>query len=207
MVQLEQQNLELLALNERLSVLASTDSLTQVYNRTRFDLLFHESVEVSTRRHTQLSLLIIDLDDFKKVNDKFGHQIGDHVLKESANLLSELVGVRGIVSRWGGEEFAILLPYSDIEQAYGLAESMRSEMSHRRMSKALVSVSISVGVASLHAEESPDSLLMRADNALYYAKNNGRNQVCVADGEHYDPLAGKCCSRAQATCSTTIGDG
>ena len=177
---LEQENLELKAFNKKLSFLANTDSLTLVYNRTRFDLLFQENVEVANRRGTQLSLLIIDLDDFKLVNDQYGHQVGDQVLQETAHLFSSLVADQGIVARWGGEEFAILLPYFDLPKASLLAEQLRHALELQQVGAHNIGITLSVGVANKLPDESSDSLLTRADSALYHAKNQGRNQVVLA---------------------------
>lgn len=181
---LEEKNNTLIQLNKKLSILANTDSLTQVYNRTRFDLLFREHVEIAEHRKTALSLLLVDLDDFKLVNDKFGHQVGDHVLRHVAKLIESLIGDDGIVARWGGEEFSILLPYVDISQAQSTAESLRVALEGASFNEPTIHMTMSVGVAQLLPKESDVSLLKRADSAMYESKNSGRNQVTVDELSH-----------------------
>ena len=177
---LEERNLELIELNKQLSVIANTDALTQVYNRTRFDTLFSEHVAVASRRNTPLALLLVDLDDFKKVNDCYGHQVGDHVLKHAARIIQEVVSEEGIVARWGGEEFAVLLPYFDITMAEDKAEQLRSVMAATHFEAQSIQVTASIGVAQLSQQETAAQLLKRADDALYDAKGSGRNRVIIA---------------------------
>ncbi|ADZ90466.1 GGDEF domain-containing protein [Marinomonas mediterranea] len=177
---LEEKNNTLVQLNQHLSTLANTDSLTQVYNRTRFDLLFRENVAVSQRRKTNLSLLLIDLDDFKNVNDQYGHQVGDQVLKHVAQSLSETLGDHGILARWGGEEFAVLLPYYDEQRARGMGEILRQSIDTAYFEDQQIHITLSVGVARLGDDETGNQLLNRADMALYEAKESGRNRVIVA---------------------------
>lgn len=176
---LEERNLELVELNKQLSVIANTDALTQVYNRTRFDTLFSEHVAVASRRNTPLALLLVDLDDFKKVNDRYGHQVGDHVLKHAARIIQEVVSEEGVVARWG-EEFAVLLPYFDITMAEDKAEQLRSVMAATHFEAQSIKVTASIGVAQLSQQETAAQLLKRADDALYDAKGSGRNRVIIA---------------------------
>lgn len=177
---LADKNEALIKLNQQLSTIANTDSLTQVYNRTRFDQLFAEHVALSKRRKTPLSILLIDLDDFKKVNDQFGHQVGDQVLKHAAQCITKVVGEDGLVARWGGEEFAALLPYYDIELAESKAEQIRGKLARARFENFGVKITTSIGVAELCSDESSSDLLKRADDALYDAKGSGRNRVIIA---------------------------
>ncbi|MBJ7549364.1 GGDEF domain-containing protein [Marinomonas ostreistagni] len=177
---LEERNEELLELNKQLSVIANTDALTQVYNRTRFDVLFKEHVAIATRRHTPLSILLVDLDDFKKVNDQHGHQVGDQVLKHAARVIQHIALEDGIVARWGGEEFAVLLPYFDLSMAEEKAERLRAEMANAVFEQQAIKVTASIGVAQLCMQETASQLLKRADDALYDAKGGGRNRVIIA---------------------------
>ena len=177
---LAERNEELLILNKQLSIIANTDSLTQVYNRTRFDVLFKEHVEHAKRRSTPLSILLVDLDDFKKVNDRFGHQAGDQVLKHAAQLIQTVVGEDGVVARWGGEEFAVLLPYFDLTKAEAKAESLRASVAKARFEEQEIKVTTSIGMAQLNQFETASQLLKRADDALYDAKGSGRNRVIIA---------------------------
>lgn len=177
---LEEKNTALLQLNQKLSIMANTDALTQVYNRTRFELMFREHVEVATRRLTHLAILLIDLDDFKSVNDRFGHQVGDHVLKHTAQLLSECIGEEGMIARWGGEEFAVLLPYYCQDKAKHMAELLRCALGRVSFEEQRIGITMSVGVAQLQQGETSMSLLKRADFAMYRAKHNGKNRVALA---------------------------
>lgn len=154
--------------------------MTQVYNRSRFDLLFREHVELATRHRTALSLLLVDLDDFKLVNDQYGHQVGDHVLQKAAHLLSDQVASEGIVARWGGEEFAVLLPYYPQDKAVSLAQSLLIALEKTSFEEQDIHITMSVGVAELGEGESASALLKRADAALYGAKDKGRNRVIPA---------------------------
>ncbi|TPE52786.1 diguanylate cyclase [Maribrevibacterium harenarium] len=178
--ELREQNLELIKLNQKLSRLANTDALTQVYNRTRFDQLFQEHVEVSRRRGTALGFLLIDLDDFKKVNDRYGHQTGDKVLKHAAACITKVIGENGMVARWGGEEFAVLLPYFELDKAMEIAEHLRQTLANTPFDIQHIHITTSIGVAQLRDDETGDELLSRADEALYSAKGKGRNQVIMA---------------------------
>ncbi|SBS32678.1 putative diguanylate cyclase YdaM [Marinomonas spartinae] len=179
---LEEKNMTLVQLNKKLYTLANTDSLTQVYNRTRFDLLFREHVAMAEYKETYLSLLLIDLDNFKRVNDQFGHQVGDHVLYVTAKLLESVVMNDGIVARWGGEEFAVLLPHIAIDQAQHIAETLRQHLEEASFDDPAIHITMSVGVSQLLLGESGMSLLKRTDAAMYQAKNTGRNQVIVDTG-------------------------
>ncbi|SBS24541.1 putative diguanylate cyclase YdaM [Marinomonas aquimarina] len=180
---LEERNEELLILNKQLSIIANTDSLTQVYNRTRFDVLFKEHVTLSKRRATPLAILLVDLDDFKKVNDRFGHQTGDHVLKHAAHVIQREIGAEGVVARWGGEEFAVLLPYFDLAKAEEQAETLRAAIAKARFEEQAIKITTSIGVAQLGEQETAGQLLKRADDALYDAKGLGRNRVIIASLE------------------------
>lgn len=179
-IKLQEQNRELVALNQRLSVLANTDALTQVYNRSRFDQLFKEHVESSHRRSTSLSLLMIDLDDFKKVNDTYGHQTGDKVLKHAAVSLADCLDDQDIIARWGGEEFIVLLPYAGLKEALDTAEMLRLCLEQRDFEDERIRVTASIGVAELAENETCVQLLKRADFALYHSKDKGRNRISVA---------------------------
>ncbi len=177
---LASKNKILLELNQQLSVVANTDALTQVYNRTRFDQLFSENLAFAQQHKAPLSILLIDLDNFKKVNDQYGHQVGDQVLKHSADCINKVVGQNGFVCRWGGEEFAVLLPYYDIELARCKAEHIRGSLARSRNKAFDLTVTVSIGVAELGTDEQSSEVLKRADDALYDAKAHGRNCVVCA---------------------------
>jgi diguanylate cyclase len=135
-------------------------------------------------RGTALSLIMGDIDNFKKVNDLFGHQIGDEVLKMFARVLTDNAHARDTVARYGGEEFAIILPETRLESARQLAERMRRQLETMELAvtdsgQQLGKITASFGIAELGAEDSPDSLMQRADAMLYSAKCAGRNHVAI----------------------------
>jgi diguanylate cyclase len=165
---------------------ASTDSLTGIANRRGFSELLHGAVAEAARRREALSLLMIDIDHFKAFNDRYGHHVGDHVLRLVATALASLPGGAKAASRFGGEEFAVILPNVAIDNALALAERTRAALAERRFimrgsGETLSQITISIGVAELRSREHTESLVRRADAALYRAKRSGRNCV-VSDG-------------------------
>ncbi len=169
----------------RLAELANTDPLTKLKNRRSFQEHGAHHLAMARRYKTDLSLLLLDIDFFKNINDRHGHQTGDEVLIQVADLLAEQVRVVDIVARIGGEEFAVLLPATNRLGAAVLAERIRAaiEQSEFPADGKVLAVTVSVGIASLGAEpvDSVDELLAIADKRLYLAKNNGRNRICVND--------------------------
>jgi len=175
-----------LALASRVSEMqrqARTDSLTNLFNRRFFDERVAFEFERAQRNRTPLALLVADIDHFKEFNDRFGHKRGDEVLKSVARQLRE--GVRGqdIVCRYGGEEFALILPGMDGAQAAAVAESLRSAIEHKDLTDG--KITISVGVASPQDEPiaNVEDFFRAADAALYQAKYQGRNRVVRFAGE------------------------
>ncbi len=165
------------AASDTISRLARTDELTGLHNRRSFNECFSLALSSARRHGHPLSLISIDLDHFKDVNDTLGHSIGDLVLKEFSDLLKELVRVEDIACRWGGEEFIILLPNTPREAAGTLAERIRSAFEQRSHVSSPLVVTASFGVAQLYNGDDEDSLIRRVDNALYTAKREGRNRV------------------------------
>ncbi|MFH6601727.1 diguanylate cyclase domain-containing protein [Ectopseudomonas khazarica] len=169
---------------DRLRDLANLDGLTGVHNRRAFDEMLSRYLDQSRREKQQLSLLMLDVDFFKRFNDHYGHLEGDECLKRVSKAL-EASSRRpfDFVARYGGEEFACVLPNTSSSGARQLAEVIRSSVEQLNIPHAQSSaskwVSVSVGVASNDPshETTPESLLKKADEALYRAKNNGRNQV------------------------------
>lgn len=164
---------------------AITDGLTGLRSRRFFDqALLNETIR-AVRSGNPMSLLLLDIDHFKKVNDTFGHDGGDRVLVEVAHRLSRFVRPGDIVSRYGGEEFAILLPGADITQAQEIAERVRQGVAAAPIAvtkSSLYHVTVSIGVAPMPARDAdPTSLIIFADRALYAAKNAGRNRVACTD--------------------------
>lgn len=163
---------------KRVEELSITDRLTKLYNRLKLDELFASFLNSAKRHQIPLSIILLDIDKFKLVNDTYGHQVGDSLLQEIATLLKTNVRLEDAVGRWGGEEFLILLPNSDEKAACLLAEKLRNliemqdftHVGHR---------TASFGVASYHLDDDEKSMVARADEALYRAKEKGRNRVEV----------------------------
>jgi len=160
--------------------LATTDSLTAIYNRRHFFALARGEVERSRRYKYPLSLIMFDIDHFKRVNDTYGHAKGDVVLQTIAQRCRQQLRETDIFGRYGGEEFVVLLPLTDIESARRVAERLRQEAIAAGEETGVAGVTISLGLTTLdHDCSDPESLLDRADKALYAAKEAGRNRVEV----------------------------
>ncbi len=181
--QLELLNEQLQSLNEQLQHVAEHDGLTGIHNRGYFQKKLAVDFAHNKQTGGQLCCILIDLDYFKKVNDTYGHTFGDFVLIEFAKILGRSRRESDIVARYGGEEFVLLLPDLDIAEAKSTAEKLREAAERHTYydGKSKLQVTISVGVASLqdHQPENPDKFLSMADEALYQAKENGRNRVEV----------------------------
>lgn len=157
-----------------------SDRMTGVFNHDYFVRRLKEEIEISRMFKLALSLLLVDIDYFKKINDTFGHQVGDFILIELAKLLKNSVRLTDIVARYGGEEFAVILAETKLNDAVIVAERLRKlvEATRFTMGKHNLNITISIGVASLDMKtKSPEQLIKRADMALYEAKKLGRNQV------------------------------
>lgn len=168
--------LELEEANQELKRISSIDKLTQIGNRLKLDEVLEHEISISTRYGTALSVLILDIDHFKEVNDKFGHLAGDLVLTQLASILKSCVRVSDTVGRWGGEEFLVVLPQTQLEDAQKAAEKIRLSVEKAEFPEA-GHITCSLGAASFYEGDDSKNLLSRADIALYHAKSNGRNQV------------------------------
>jgi len=166
--------------NKELQKLSITDKLTNLYNRRKLDELLQSEIHRCERFNHTFGLAILDIDHFKKVNDTFGHQVGDKVLIEIANILKTNIRKTDFVGRFGGEEFLIICPESDKDGVYKLIENIRKDIANYDF-KDVGKISASFGIALLKEKDSIESLLKRADEALYLAKNSGRNRVVVSD--------------------------
>jgi diguanylate cyclase len=160
------------------------DSLTGIQNRRAFDQALTESCEQARSNKQPLCLLLVDIDHFKKVNDNYGHVVGDAVLKGVSETLNDTVRGGDILARYGGEEFVAVLPNTPMDGAERVADNIcnmvrNQEMDENRVGKNVGRVTVSVGVALFHAAESPEDFVTRADIALYRAKESGRNRVCT----------------------------
>ena len=160
------------------------DTLTGCYNRR---YLFKESSRVASqaKRHGQsVSLMMLDIDHFKEVNDNYGHKIGDQALQNFSRCLSKNLRHEDILTRYGGEEFVILLPQTNIAQARRLAERMRQAIKNMRIkSQPELIISTSIGISAMHLDESIHRTIERADQALLQAKESGRNRVVTWHAE------------------------
>ncbi|MEX3686521.1 GGDEF domain-containing protein [Paraburkholderia sp. BR14263] len=158
------------------------DPLTGLLNRRALALAFEEERELAKRNGAVLSMLLIDLDHFKRVNDEHGHDMGDNVLIDFAERASAAIPASACLARWGGEEFAVLLPALSLQQAHELAEVVRTRIAEPGFTAPVIRYTCSIGVACLAAAEATIQQLARdADTALYHAKHLGRNRVEICD--------------------------
>jgi diguanylate cyclase len=170
----------------RASAEANTDFTTGLTNRRGFESALARAVDAAKSEKRPLSLLIIDIDHFKQFNDRFGHLIGDTVLRLVSVILKQSVKGQDIAARYGGEEFAVILPDTDLAGAVALAEQIRvkiegRELKRRSSGEMLGAITVSIGVVTLQGAEGSRSLLERADINLYRAKTLGRNCTCADD--------------------------
>jgi diguanylate cyclase len=166
----------------------TTDALTGLKNRRAFDLAFQQAVEHLVESDAPLTLLLIDIDHFKSVNDTYGHLVGDRVIRYVGSILSANIKGKDTVARIGGEEFAILLPETPLDSASRVGETLRKAVEHNRLRPGgagnggtIGGITISIGITGYRAGEIYDDFMVRADRALYLSKNGGRNKVSVLD--------------------------
>lgn len=196
---LESSSLEINQLREDLANVrqeALTDALTGIANRKMFDNTLHECANAARENGLPLSLMLLDIDHFKKFNDTHGHQIGDKVLQLVAHTLTQCVKGRDLPARYGGEEFAVILPQTSLEDATTLADQVRLTVAQRKIVRKstgqdLGTITMSIGVSHYAPGEPLQDLIERADEALYAAKNAGRNLVMTqATGPKIAAVAG-----------------
>jgi diguanylate cyclase len=161
-----------------------TDPLTALSNRKLFDQSMVYNLDACEKGAKEFSLLITDIDHFKKFNDTFGHQTGDQVIRLVASVLKSSLKGQDIAARYGGEEFAVILPNTILEHAVRVAENIREavmgkDLVKRSTNERLGRVTVSVGVSCWVPGDTPQTMIERADAALYHAKRTGRNKVCV----------------------------
>jgi diguanylate cyclase (GGDEF)-like protein len=174
-------------LYDELRTEAITDPLTKLYNRRYLLERFKEEKSRALRNHHTLAAIMLDIDTFKRVNDRYGHDAGDVVLQEIALVIRAAVRAEDIVARYGGEEFCILLPEIPVEEAEHVAERLRAMIERRVLpeSAGVRSVTVSVGMALLREEDPASELFTRADHAMYAVKHAGGNRVCVPEGNAF----------------------
>ncbi len=179
---LQRLTLALKEANEQLTLLAMTDPLTGAYNRRYFiDMLKNELLR-ARRYNYPISVMMIDIDHFKNINDRFGHNIGDQVIIEVVNISSDFLRKSDVFSRFGGEEFIILLPETTLELATTIAERLCAKIANSPIDipKKNLVITVSAGVTQVEAhEDTLEKIIKRADTALYQAKQQGRNRVVV----------------------------
>lgn len=173
---LEALNLLLEQKNVELKILSSTDKLTGIWNRQKIDIELEKEIQRSTRYKNKFSVIMFDIDWFKKINDTHGHQAGDSVLKEISLLLKNNTRPMDVLGRWGGEEFMILCPETDLKNAQILGNRICSSVAKHQFT-INTQVTISVGVTEFLTQEKPDDLIKRVDDNLYTAKHQGKNIV------------------------------
>ncbi len=159
----------------RFDKLANYDQLTGIYNRYKLYELFDIKSKFANRYNTHLSAIMLDIDNFKFVNDNFGHDIGDYVLKTLAKIITNSIRETDIFARWGGEEFVILLPNTNLNEAKNLAQKIRKNIENYKFDK-VEKITISLGVSEYQGE-TLENLIKKCDIALYKAKENGKNRV------------------------------
>lgn len=181
---------DLEASKNELKFLASIDPMTKLYNRRYFSEISEEMFDVNKRKHTNVSLILLDIDNFKSVNDIYGHHIGDDVIISIANILMENTRKDDIVCRYGGEEYIIVLPDTDLESSMKIAHNIRDLVEKMviklpREEELQVTISIGVSMANMIVDNDIDIAINKADNAMYEAKRSGKNKVC-SYAENYE---------------------
>jgi len=167
---------------ERIRQLSYLDGLTGIFNRRFFELRIVEEIERARRNGGGMAVIMADIDQFKRLNDEFGHLLGDEVLRQVSSLFHQQVRKIDVVCRYGGEEFAILLTQTSAQHAMGVAEKLRKLVEGWQFPGVPRTVTLSLGVAAFPDHGSGrDDLIRAADNGLYAAKQAGRNRVCLAN--------------------------
>jgi len=162
--------------NKEYEMKASIDPLTGLYNRYKFSELYLSAYKTMTQRYNDMSLIMMDIDFFKKINDTYGHNMGDIALEKISKTLLESLRDIDIICRWGGEEFIVLLPTVNIQNAFTIAQKLRTNIEKLSI-KPIKHISASFGISQVKEGDTMQSAIDRADKALYLAKNSGRNCV------------------------------
>ncbi|WP_353930312.1 diguanylate cyclase [Okeanomitos corallinicola TIOX110] len=173
---------EQVALVQQLEKLANTDTLTGIWNRRYLLIVAEQEIKRSQRYNFSFSVLLIDIDKFKKINDTYGHNVGDEVIIFMTQIVINNLRKPDCFGRFGGEEFVVLLPETDTDEALIVAERIRTSIQNQSITveDKQVSITISIGVSGYHlGDKTIDTMIQRADQALYQAKNQGRNRVII----------------------------
>lgn len=163
-------------ISKEYAILAITDRLTNLYNRYKLDEILNSNKDLADRYESSFGVIMVDIDHFKNINDTFGHQVGDEVLKTFASILLNSSRKSDIAGRWGGEEFLIIAPNATKESIITFAENLRAEIEKFQFEK-IGQLSISLGASIYQENESIEELIKRADKALYTSKKRGRNRT------------------------------
>ena len=174
-IEIEQSQAELLKMNTTLVELSVTDKLTGLKNRRFFQEKLEEQLAIFNRTAKVFTLCILDIDHFKKVNDTYGHQVGDEVLAQLAQILTVQTRQADVVARYGGEEFVIILPDTDADASWSIAEQLRQTVEQAQWPTG--KITISIGIATVVDKDTDATIIKKADQALYTSKENGRNRV------------------------------
>ena len=189
--------------------MAVTDGLTRLYNRHYLDTHLKNLVRQASEQGRNLAVVIMDMDHFKAVNDTYGHNCGDEVLKTLSGIIVNTIRSADLAARYGGEEFVILMPETDAARAYEAAERLRRNVESTPFvishPESPIRKTVSIGYATLQPGDTPDSLLKRADVALYEAKNSGRNKVLPANNPAYELPPSRQLAREEIALSTPVG--
>ncbi|SES89633.1 diguanylate cyclase (GGDEF) domain-containing protein [[Clostridium] aminophilum] len=167
---------ELDSLNRELGRIAHTDQLTRIYNRWELERKLNEILQLRKSDHAPAALIFMDIDHFKRINDTFGHDVGDMVLRATVDLIKENLQPKHVFGRWGGEEFIYALPDTSLPEAMAFAEKLRAKI-EENCYVTVRHITMSFGVTAVSDTDSPETFVKRADEALYQAKEGGRNRV------------------------------
>jgi len=174
--ELEKKNAQLKEALSTVKRIMNTDPLTGIFNRRAIDKLISREFSLALRHKLPLSVVMIDIDFFKKINDTYGHEIGDYVLKSFASKVKKLIRKEDIFGRYGGEEFILILPNTKIDNSYQASERIRQKLEKMKLKGIKGNITASFGLTEILPTDNENSLIKRADDALYLAKRKGRNR-------------------------------
>ena len=166
-------------LTDKIKRLSEEDYLTKLHNRRKIHEILENEISRSKRYNSTFAVILLDIDNFKITNDQFGHNAGDQVLVQISDIIRKTIRESDIASRWGGEEFLVFCPHTNIDGAFSLAEKLRNNIEKNEFGGVGYKTS-SFGVAQIEHADTVQSLIQRADEALYSAKNSGKNIVMAA---------------------------